>query len=49
MAQQERKTMTHDDLCTAIATAVEQLRNGGKTKTIAADLERLVAELTKGE
>ena len=41
--------MTQTDLLTAIATAAEQLRNGGKPKAIAADLERLVKELQKGE
>lgn len=41
--------MTQTDLLTAIATAAEQLRSGAKPKTIAADLERLVMELQKGE
>lgn len=41
--------MTTQDLLTAIATAAEQLRGGGKPKTIAADLERLVVELQKRE
>lgn len=41
--------MNQTDLLTAIATAAEQLQNGAKPKTIAADLERLVMELQKGE
>lgn len=41
--------MSQADLLTAIATAAEQLRNGTNKTTVAADLERLVIELQKGE
>jgi hypothetical protein len=43
------RKMTQTDLLTAIATAAEQLQSGAKPKAIAADLERLVMELQKGE
>jgi hypothetical protein len=45
----KENNMSQADLLTAIATAAEQLRNGTNKTTVAADLERLVIELQKGE
>lgn len=47
--KKQQTQLQKDDLLTAIATAAEQLRSGAKPKAIAADLERLVMELQKGE
>jgi hypothetical protein len=41
--------MSQDDLLTALATAAEMLRAGAKNKQVAADLERLMAEIQKSE
>lgn len=45
----KENAMNKDDMLTALAIAAQMLRGKGKKKEVAADLERLIKELQKGE